>query len=156
MPKTRSKFGVNLSSKGKAERTCLDYITGEPITFDSKIEMKYYQDIVIPRLESGEIVKAELQKKYNLQPAFKYGNKTIRAIDYVSDFTLTYKDGSILVVDIKGQATADAKIKKKMMHYIYPEINFVWLSYTKATGWIEYEELQKVRRGRKKEKKKNE
>lgn len=151
MARTRSKFGVNITEKGKAERTCNDFITGKPITFDSKLEKKYYEDVVVPGLQDGSIIKAELQKKYNLQPSFKRENKTIRAIDYISDFTLTYADGSILVIDIKGRATADAKIKKKMMHYVHPELNFVWLAHTKNTGWIEYDELQKLRRQKKKE-----
>ncbi len=156
MPRTRSKFGVSMTAKGKADRTGVNYETGELILFDSKLEKQYYDEVVVPYLKQGVIVKAELQKKYNLQPSFKYNGETIRAIDYVSDFTLTYADGSILVIDIKGQATADAKIKKKMMHYVYPELNFIWLSYTKATGWIEYKDLQKLRRERKKAKKEKE
>lgn len=153
MARTRSKFGVDLTTKGKQDRTCNDYITGDPITFDSKLEKQYYEDVVVPGLKDGTIVKAELQKKYNLQPSFKHSGKTIRSIDYVSDFTLTYADGSVLVVDIKGRATADAKIKKKMMHYVHPDLTFVWLAFTKATGWIDYDDLQKIRRQKKKDKK---
>lgn len=156
MARTRSKFGVNTTAKGKADRTCNDYITGAPIVFDSKLEKQYYEQVVIPGLRDGTIVKAELQKRYKLQPSFKYKGETIRAIDYISDFTLTYDDGSILVIDIKGQPTADAKIKKKMMHYVYPDLNFIWLSHTKATGWIEYKDLQKLRRDKKKEQKEKE
>lgn len=151
--RTRSKFGVSLTAKGKAERTCKDYITGENITFDSKLEMQYYQQIVIPGLQDGSIVSAERQKRYKLQPAFKYKGTTIRSIDYISDFTLFRSDGSMLVIDVKGRPTADAKIKKKMMHYIYPDLDFVWMSYTKATGWMQYEELERLRRQKKKEKK---
>ncbi len=155
MPRTRSKFGVDITAKGKADRTCNNYITGEPITFDSKLEKQYYEQVVIPGLQSGEIVEAHLQKKYALQPSFKRDGKTVRAIDYISDFTLVFADGHTEVIDIKGRATADAKIKKKMMHYVYPELDFKWLAYTKATGWIEYDELQKIRREKKKEKKEN-
>lgn len=154
MARTRSKFGVNVTAKGKADRTCTDYLTGESIVFDSKLEKRYYEEVVVPGLKDGTIVKAELQKRYKLQPSFKYEGETIRAIDYISDFTLTYNDGSILVIDIKGQPTADAKIKKKMMHYIYPNLRFIWLSHTVATGWIEYKDLQKLRRERKKQDKK--
>lgn len=151
--RTRSKFGVSLTAKGKAERTCADYITGEPICFDSKLEMQYYKDVVIPGLQDGSIVNAERQKRYKLQPSFKYQGATVRAIEYISDFTITYANGDILVVDVKGRPTADAKIKKKMMHYVYPDINFVWMSHTKTTGWMKYEDLEKLRREKKKEKK---
>lgn len=75
---------------------------------------------------------------------------TIRAIDYISDFDLTFSDGSFVVIDCKGLATADAKIKAKLFKYKYPDIKFYWISYTKETGWIQYEELQKHRRNKKK------
>ena len=66
MARTRSKFGVDLTTKGKQDRTCNDYITGDPITFDSKLEKQYYEDVVVPGLKDGTIVKAELQKKYKM------------------------------------------------------------------------------------------
>lgn len=70
----------------------------------------------------------------------------------MSDFDIWYKNGSFIVIDVKGKPTSDAKIKRKMVHYYYPDMNFVWMSYTKATGWIEYDELEKIRRYRKKNK----
>lgn len=151
--RTRSKFGVSLTEKGKMERSCTDYITGEFICFDSKLEKRYYEEIIIPGLKDGTMKEVKRQKRYKLQPSFKYNGKTIRAIEYISDFTIEYTDGSILVVDVKGRPTADAKIKKKMMHYVYPEIPFIWVSHTKATGWMEYDELEKLRREKQKEKK---
>lgn len=151
--RTRSKFGVSMTEKGKQDRTYPDYHTGEPILFDSKLEKNYYEQVVVPGLKDGSISKVELQKKYQLQPSFKHNGKTVRAIDYISDFTITFSNGDILVVDTKGRPTADALIKKKMMHYIYPELNFVWMAYTVATGWIEYDELKKIRREKKKAKK---
>ena len=152
--RTRSKFGVNITSKGKAERTCKNFLTGEDITFDSKLEMQYYLDIVVPGLLKGTIKECKRQQRYKLQPAFKYKGKSVRMIEYVSDFTLTYSDGSVLVVDVKGKPTADAKIKKKMMHYVYPELDFVWMSHTKATGWMNYDEMEALRKAKKKKVKK--
>lgn len=137
---------------GIKERTCLDYITGETIIFDSKLEKQYYDQVVIKGIKDGVITKYQLQKSYKLQPSFKYQGKTIREITYVSDFDIWYKDGSFIVVDVKGKATSDAKIKRKMVHYYYPDMNFVWMSYTKATGWVEYDELEKIRRQNKKNK----
>lgn len=148
----RSKFGVSLTAKGKAERTCTDYVTGRNIVFDSKLEMQYYQQVVVPGLKDGSIKQVIMQQRYKLQPAFKYQGKLVRAIEYISDFTILYADGSKLIVDVKGRPTADAKIKRKMMHYVYPDENFVWMAYTKETGWMEYDALEKYR----KEKKKNE
>ena len=87
--RTRSKFGVNITVKGKAERTCKDYITGEDITFDSKLEKQFYEQVVIIGMKDGSLSNYQLQKRYQLQPSFKYNGKTIRAIDYISDFELT-------------------------------------------------------------------
>ena len=65
----RSKYNV---SSNKERRTF------GGIVFDSELEMKYYRDVVQPKVNSGEIVKYELQKKYELQPAFKYNEKSVR------------------------------------------------------------------------------
>lgn len=65
----RSKYNV---SSNKERRTF------GGIVFDSELEMKYYRDVVQPKVNSGEIVKYELQKKYELQPAFKYNGKSVR------------------------------------------------------------------------------
>lgn len=118
----------------------------------SKLEKRFYEDIVVTGMKNGTLVNYELQVKYNLQESFKYMGKTIRAIDYISDFDLYYADGTFEVIDTKGLATADAKIKAKLYKYKYPDIVFKWMSWTKATGWIEYDELQKLRREAKKNK----
>ena len=148
--KKRSKYGVDQTSTGKKNRTVIDRKTGKEVCFDSLLEKKYYEEVIIPGLKDGTIKKVELQKKYQLQPSFKHEGKTIRSIDYISDFTITYADGSVLVVDTKGRATADAQIKRKLMHYVYPDLHFVWMAHTVATGWIEYDALQKIRREKRK------
>lgn len=47
-----SKFNV---SKDKTRRTFAGII------FDSELEMKYYRDFVLPKIESGEILNCERQ-----------------------------------------------------------------------------------------------
>ena len=150
--KKRSKFGVDQTEAGIKKRTSTNIITGETIIFDSELEKKYYEDIIIKGMKDGTIKTFKLQQRYKLTPSFKYKDKSIREITYVSDFDIYYSDGTLLVVDTKGRATADAKIKKKLMHYYHPEIDFVWMSFTKTDGWLEYDDLEKVRRKRKKEK----
>jgi hypothetical protein len=151
--KKRSKFGVDVTEAGVLKRTSKDYITGDPIIFDSELEKQYFEDIIVNGMKDGTISTYKLQQKYKLIPSFRYQNKTIREIVYVSDFDIWYSDGRFQVVDTKGRATADARIKAKLMKYTYPEIDFIWMSYTKTDGWLEYDELQKNRRKRKKEKK---
>ena len=81
----------------------------------------------------------------------KCEGKPPRLVEWVGGFTIHYSTGDTVVVDVKGRPTADAKIKKKMMHYVYPDLKFIWVSYTKRTGWIEYDALQELRRKEKKD-----
>jgi len=134
-----------MTQKGKRNRTYNN------IEFDSELEMKYYRDVVCAGLKDGSIKDCQLQVNYELQPKFTYQNETIRAINYVADFVITYADDSVVVVDTKGLPDATAKLKKKLFHYKYPDINYIWMSYSKIDGgWLEYKEIEKARRLRKK------
>ena len=127
--------------------------TYDGIIFDSALEMKYYVEVVVPEFQAGIITSFELQKKYMLQEPYirKLDSKKIMGIDYVADFYIVYNDNSECVVDTKGMADSVAKLKRKLFEYKYPDINYSWISYSKIDGgWIEYEELQKHRRERKK------
>ena len=153
--KKRSKYGVDQTTKGKQNRTVIDRKTEKEVCFDSLLEKRFYEDIVCAGLDSGEIVDYELQKKYKLQPSFRHNGKTIRAIDYVADFWVKYSDGSERVYDTKGgMVDPSAKIKRKLMYYIYPDLDYVWITHTKSTGWIDWDENEALKRARKKEGKK--
>ena len=85
--------------------------------FDSLKERNHY--IVLEQLEkTGQIKDLKWQVKYELQPSFKLNGKTIRAINYIADFTYL-KDGILVVVDTKGFRTKDYLLKKKMFQYKY-------------------------------------
>ena len=117
------------------------------------MEMRFYRDVVLPQSRSGNIKHFELQKKYILQPKFHNGKKTVQPIIYVADFFIEYKDGTIEVIDTKGCPDSVAKIKRKMFWYLYPDITYKWICYSKIDGgWIEYELLKKRRFERKKNK----
>ena len=116
----------------------------------SKLEKQFYEDVVVVGMKDGTLKDYRLQQKYLLQPSFKYFDKTIREINYISDFDLYYSTGDFVVIDTKGMPTADAKIKAKLFKYKYPDIVLKWMSYTKTTGWMEYDDLQKYRREKKK------
>ena len=148
--KAYSKFNVDQSFKGKQNRTYNN------IQFDSELEMKYYRDVICVGLKDGTIKDCQLQVKYELQPKFKYNNETIREINYVADFVITYADDSVAVIDTKGLPDATAKLKRKLFHYKYPEIDYRWIGYSKIDGgYLDYEVIQKARNKRKKEKKLN-
>ena len=137
--------------KGTADRTC------DGIVFDSKMEMRYYRDVLCPLLESGDVVSYELQKPYELQPKFIHDGKNVRAITYVADFEMIYKDGHEVVVDVKGMPDSVAKIKRKLFWYLYPDVDYKWVTYVKKFGgWIDYEECKKLRDAERRSKKEKE
>lgn len=124
------------------------------IVFDSVLEMKYYRDVILPNVESGYITSYELQKKYELQPKFEKDGKNIKAITYIADFYIEYSNGTTRVIDIKGMPDSVAKLKRKMFWYKYPNIDYVWITYSKCDGgWLEYELLKKAREQRRQKRK---
>lgn len=144
----RTKFNVD---KDATIRTYDD------IVFDSRLEMRYYSEVVLPGVDSGQIRTYELQKKYELQPKFKHDGKTVLPITYVADFYIEYSDGHIEVVDTKGMPDNVARLKRKMFLYHYPDIQFRWVSYSKKWGgWLDYETIQSLRREEKRSKNKKE
>ncbi|EPS49023.1 DUF1064 domain-containing protein [Clostridium botulinum] len=121
-------------------------------TFDSKDEGKYYE--YLKKLKSqNKILNFELQPKYELQPSFKKYGKTHRAITYAPDFLIYHLDGSEELIDVKGTETQQGNMRRKMFDYKYPDLKLTWLSRSlkySSTGWIEYDELKKIRKGNKK------
>lgn len=142
MDKGRTKFNVD---KDREKRTL------DGIVFDSQMEMRYYRDVVLPQMRSGDIVTCELQKEYELQPKFEHDGRLVRPITYVADFYLEYKNGMKEVIDTKGFADSCAKMKRKMFWFIYPELRYRWICYSKIDGgWCDYDTVQKHRKERKK------
>lgn len=117
-------------------------------TFDSKVECDYYQ--YLERNLGNEYDHIELQPRYELIPKVNKQRKT----EYIADFAL-WKDNKLLeVIDVKGMPTEVAKLKAKIFRDKYPNIKLTWICKApKYTGleWIEYDELIKVRRKRKRE-----
>jgi len=146
--KNRLKFNVDKGKTGQAKRTF------EGIVFDSEMELKYYKEIVLEGVKNGTILHFERQKKYILQPSFIKNGKRVLPIEYKADFYIKYSDGSEEVIDVKGFAEPLAILKRKMFWYMYPNINYNWISYIKKYGgWINYDDCKRLRAQAKKEKK---
>lgn len=108
-----------MRSKYWAKKTITD-----GIKFDSKAEADYYLYLK----EHPEIELFTLQPKYILQEKFITKDwKKIQDIEYVADFYIKYLDGREKVVDVKGVATSDAKLKRKMFMYLYPDKELQWV-----------------------------
>lgn len=99
-------------NKYSARKTTID-----GITFDSAKEAARYKKLKM--LESmGAIKDLKLQVPFELQPAFRYNGKQIRAIKYVADFTYYAPDKNgkkvYVVEDTKGYKTKEYELKRKM------------------------------------------
>lgn len=142
------------------------------IIFDSQTEAEYY--IYLKELKANKkIINFTMQDTFILQEKFLIVNGeridesnknfkkiqkanpgcTTQAIKYIADFTVYNKDGSIQVVDVKGQKTADFKLKEKMFNYRYPQYNKLYCVVKYNGQWMEYDEANKVKREKKKNKK---
>lgn len=119
------------------------------IKFDSKDEAKYYEALKIKKYR-GEIENFELQPKFILVEGFKKNNKTYRAITYTPDFVVYHIDGSIEYVDVKGMTTQQGELRIKLFNNFYRDLKLSIVSrnikYGDEYGFIDYYELQKIRR----------
>jgi len=124
-------------------------ITVDGITFDSIDEFKYYE-YLRKRKAKGEILNFELQPTYTLIEKFKKYGKTHRAITYTPDFLIYHLDGSLELIDVKGFSTQQGELRRKLFDSLFPDLKLTWvarnLKHGNEDGWIEYGELQRIRR----------
>ena len=100
--------------------------------FDSKLEESYYEYLLDLKYK-GIVESFEMQVPYLLQEAFvNNNNEHIRKIEYKADFVVNYEDGHQEVIDIKPASLQmirpEFKLKRKLLMYKYPEINFKCIS----------------------------
>lgn len=112
--------------------------TFDDIVFDSEMEMKYYKDVILPAVKSGEIIKFERQKRYLIQPSFKVNGKTINPIYCKADFYVMYKSGKEKIIEIKGFPTDVALLKRKLFLFKYPNVDYTWITFKVRSGWVDY------------------
>lgn len=115
--------------------------------------MKYYRDVLCPKVESGEISMVQLQKPYELQPKFIHNGKSVQPIKYIADFYVVYADGREEVIDTKGMPDSVAILKRKLFWFVYPDVDYKWITYVKKFGgWLDYETVKQLRKEEKKKK----
>jgi len=95
-------------------------------TFASKAEMNRYIELSLLQ-STGKIADLELQPKYELVKSFTtHTGEKIRALSYIAYFRyLDMATNRIIVEDVKGVKTEVYKIKRKLLLWKYPDINFV-------------------------------
>ena len=114
------------------------------------MEAQYYE--YLKSLTS--VRKIELQPKRVLIPSFEKLGIKYQGMRYTPDFLVTYKDGTSLLVEIKGFAKTDALMRRKLFEFFYREEKLVWIIGTKMvkgryTEWRDYFEYKKERRKKK-------
>lgn len=97
------------------------------ITFDSRAESEYYRWLK----QNKDVVNIECQPKFTLQPSFRKNNKTIRAITYIADFRVFYRDGHTEIIDVKGVETDSFRIKAKLFEFCYPDLSLILIKGNK-------------------------
>lgn len=145
------------------------------IVFDSETEAKYYLYLIENKAKLG-IKGFDRQKEFIIQPKYiltpegeridyvndkqfkkeqkKYPGCTIAAIKYVCDFKITYLDGRVEVIDIKGVKTPEFKIKEKMFNFVFPQYGGL-KCITRYNGrWMYWDEYQEAKKAKSKNKKK--
>ena len=139
--------GKIILSKYNANKIVID-----GYNFDSKAEGQFYENL--KEFKSKELIlNFELQPKYELQPKFTKDGINHRQISYIADFLIYELDGSMKVIDVKGMAVPVAILKRKMFNYKYPELKLTWIVRNlKYGGWVEYDELKRLRRKAKNDK----
>ena len=138
--------------------TAKKIVTRGEIQFDSLDEAKYY-DYLLDLQSKGHIKGFERQVRIELIPPITTfdGNKQ-RPICYVADFLVHVTQGYSVYVEIKGFANVLDLIKRKLYNYWSSKqekpIPLIWMAYSKkygdASGFIEYDNLQKLRKDAKK------
>jgi len=109
------------ANKGKYGARSVEY---KGLKFDSSMEFNFYIELLSQK-EKGEVLEIELQPVFILQEKFRYKNKAIRDIKYKSDFKVTYKDGTIIIFDVKGMPpTPEFKLKWKMVKFLNQDMDF--------------------------------
>ena len=141
------------------------------IVFDSETEANYYV-YIRDNKKKLKIAEIELQPEFTLQQKFiltpdgkridyvndkqfkseqkKYPKCTHQAIKYVADFRITYENGKVEVIDVKGIKTADFKIKEKMFNFMFPEYKSLKCIAWYNKQWMLWDDYLKAKRDKKK------
>lgn len=125
------------------------------IIFHSALEMRYYRDILLPKINMG-LISVICQPKFTiLDKVEKEGIKHM-AVTYSPDFGVTdLLTGVTSYIDTKGMLDQVFPIKRKMFDSKFPDFPpLIVMKYLKKFGgWITIEQYDKFKKDEKKLKK---
>lgn len=116
---TSKEYRKLISKKKRKYKNKIVHLDGK--RFDSQKEAQYYSELKMLK-KKGIVKKIELQPKFVLQEGFNKNGERHRPISYIADFRVTYSDGSVEIIDVKGTKTNVYKLKKKLFEFKYPEL----------------------------------
>ena len=99
-------------------------------------ERRYYRDVIVPRMQRGEVVRVLPRKRFLLLPAREYCGIKMPAAHYTPDFLLELPGGQVEAVEVKSKFT-----RKAQRDYIYRRRLFVDL-VCEPQGWRFTEYIQ--------------
>ena len=123
MPQTEEMSIEDYRKLTKARKYGNKKVECDGYTFDSTAEMMRYKELCLLE-NAGAISDLRLQPRYDLQRGFTDNDGVKhRAIVYVSDFQ--YRENGLRVTEeVKGKATKEYLIKKKLFLFKYFDITF--------------------------------
>lgn len=134
--KRKRKKKTPAKPKIKSKPTIID-----GVQFDSKTESEYYTYLK----GKGDVARIECHPSYILIPSFeikssitKSGKSKKSAMKFTPDFKVTYSDGRVEVVDVKGSKKAINEgfpIRKKLWEYLNKQELIVVIWDKKLGEW---------------------
>ena len=107
------------TNKFKNQKTVID-----GIVFASGFEAERYSSLKLLE-KAGAISNLRMQVPYELIPSFTHNGKKYRNCVYKADFVyIDNRDGHEIVEDTKGYVTKEYAIKKKLLLFKYPDMDF--------------------------------
>lgn len=114
------------------------------ILFHSRMESMYYRHLQKLK-KKGIVVEVELQPQFILLPTIQKSKRKFLKISYKADFKVTYADGRVDIVDVKGKADKVFRLKRKMFEAFYPDLELSVVTYYNDQ-WIDYDDYERLMR----------
>lgn len=111
-------------------------VAGQP-EFDSSGERDFYLGVIVPKMQSGEIVRFIGHPRFELFKPDEYCGIKLSAVRYTADFRLDYADGSVEIVEIKSKF-----VRKMQRDYALRRRLFIE-KIAKPNGWSFVEVITK-------------
>lgn len=113
---TRNKYGVRIDDAGKLARTYNGRL------YASKMEARY-----AARLDLAKKIASKRDRVVDWKPqvAVPLEVNDVWITTYTLDFVVTYADGHVEWVDVKGHETRDWRLRAKLFKALFPDRNLV-------------------------------